>query len=122
MKIVKKTAAKTKIKILIGLSLGAVAGIIDVIPMIMQKLSWDANLSAFSMWVISGFIISTSYIKINSAIKGILISFLLAIPSAILVGWKEPISLIPMSIAILVLGSSLGFAIDKIEKHHSKLL
>ena len=43
-----------KPKILVGALFGAVAGIIDVIPMIMQSLTWDANLSAFALWVISG--------------------------------------------------------------------
>ena len=47
-------------KIKIGIILGVIAGIIDVIPMIFQKLTWDANLSAFSLWVIAGFMISTS--------------------------------------------------------------
>ena len=36
-------------KIKIGLLLGMVAGVIDVIPMIMQNLTWDANISAFTM-------------------------------------------------------------------------
>ena len=32
-------------KILIGLGIGAIIGIIDVIPMIIQNLTWDANIS-----------------------------------------------------------------------------
>jgi hypothetical protein len=101
-------------KIIFGIILGILAGIIDVIPMIIQKLTWDANLSAFSMWVIAGFIISTNDLKINSIVKGILISFLLLIPCAIIIGWKEPKSLIPISIMTLVLGSLLGFTINKL--------
>ena len=34
-------------KIKIGIFFGIIAGIIDIIPMIIQKLTWDANLSAF---------------------------------------------------------------------------
>jgi len=60
-------------KQLVGIGLGIIAGIIDVIPMLFMKLTWDANLSAFSMWVVIGFILSISNIKINSIIKGILI-------------------------------------------------
>ena len=62
-------------KIVIGLILGIVAGTIDVIPMIIQGLTWDANISAFSMWIIVGFLISTIDLKINSIIKGILTAF-----------------------------------------------
>jgi len=97
-----------------GLMLGAVAGVIDVIPMIVQKLTWDANISAFSMWVIIGFLISTVDLNINSIIKGILIAFLVLLPSAILIGWNEPMSLIPISIMTIILGGLLGFSIQKL--------
>jgi hypothetical protein len=101
-------------KITSGILLGICAGIIDVIPMILQKLSWDANLSAFTMWIVVGFLISSVEIKINPIIKGILIAFLVLLPTAILIGWKEPLSLIPISIMTLLLGGLLGFAIHKI--------
>ncbi len=39
----------------IGILLGVVAGILDVIPMVLQKLTWEANISAFSMWIVVGF-------------------------------------------------------------------
>jgi hypothetical protein len=103
-------------KIIAGLVLGLAAGIIDVIPMILQKLTWDANLSALAMWIIAGFLISTSELKLNSILKGMLISFLILTPSAILIGWQEPMSLIPISIMTLVLGAFLGFTINKIGK------
>lgn len=100
-------------RILLGITFGAIAGIIDVIPMIVQKLTWDANLSAFSMWVVIGFILSSTNIKINSILKGIIISFLVLLPSAILIGWKEPFSLLPIGIMTLVISSLLGFSIGK---------
>lgn len=103
-------------KIQLGILLGIAAGIIDVIPMIFQKLTWDANLSAFSFWVVSGLLISTTNIKIKSVTKGIIISFIVLLPLAILIGWKEPFSLVPIFIMTLILGSGLGFLIDKYGK------
>jgi len=100
----------------LGILLGTIAGIVDVIPMLLQKLTWDANLSAFSLWVISGFLIATSNLKIKGVFKGITISFLILLPSAIIIGWQEPFSLIPIGIMTLVLGSALGFLIDKYGK------
>lgn len=100
----------------LGILLGVVAGVIDVIPMILQKLTWDANLSAFSLWIISGFLIATSNLKIKGIAKGIIIPFLVLIPSAIIIGWQEPFSLIPITIMTLILGSALGFLIDKYGK------
>ncbi|OGC22308.1 hypothetical protein A2291_04780 [candidate division WOR-1 bacterium RIFOXYB2_FULL_42_35] len=101
-------------KMKIGLIFGTIAGIIDVTPMIIQGLTWDANLSAFSLWVVVGLLIATSNLKLPSVLKGVLISFLVLIPVAVLIAWQEPISLIPISIMTLILGSLLGYFIDKV--------
>jgi len=103
-------------KIKIGLLLGIIAGIIDVIPMILQNLTWDANISAFTMWIVVGFLISTIDFKINSIVKGILIAFLVLLPSAILIGWSEPFALIPIAIMTTILGGLLGFSVHKFSK------
>ena len=92
---------------------GIIIGTIDVIPMIFLKLTWDANLSAFLMWVIAGFLISTSNLKINGVLKGNVISFLLLIPSAVIIAWQQPTSLIPIFIMTLILGSLLGYSINR---------
>ena len=106
-------------KIKIGILLGIVAGIIDVIPMILQNLTWDANLSASTMWVVIGFLIAVIDLNINSIIKGILIAFLTLLPSAILIGWQEPISLIPITVMTIILGGLLGFSIEKIMQNNN---
>jgi hypothetical protein len=100
----------------LGVLLGICAGIIDVIPMLAQNLTWDANLSAFFLWAVSGFLIATSNVKINGILKGIVISFLVLLPSAILIGWKEPFSLLPIALMTLILGSLLGYSIEKYGK------
>jgi hypothetical protein len=96
-----------------GVVFGAVAGIIDVIPMVLQDLSWDANLSAFLMWVVVGFLIAAADLNLPSAIKGLLIAFLVLIPAAVLIGWKEPASLLPIGIMTIILGSLLGWTIER---------
>jgi len=101
---------------IIGIAFGTIAGILDVIPMILQKLSWDANISAFSMWVVVGLILSSIDFKLPSILKGIIVSFLILLPVAILIAWKEPISLLPISIMTLIIGGGLGFSINKIAK------
>ena len=103
-------------KIVIGILLGCAAGVLDVLPMIAQKLPWDANISAFCMWVAAGFLIATSSLQMNGALKGLLVSFLMVIPVLVLVAWKEPKSIIPIVIMTTILGSSLGLAIEKLAK------
>jgi len=104
-----------KSKITIGILLGIAAGIIDVIPMIIQNLTWDANISAFLMWVVIGFMLSVTDLKMNAILKGILFSFLVLLPAAILIGWNEPASLIPIAIMTTLLGGVLGYAINRIK-------
>jgi len=101
-------------RLTLGALLGFITGIIDLIPMILQKLTWDANLSALAMWIVVGIFISTNDLKINSILKGIIVSFLVLLPSAILIGWKEPVSLIPIAIMTIILGGILGYTIEKI--------
>lgn len=97
-----------------GLTIGAIAGIIDVIPMILQKLTWDANLSAFSLWVVVGYLLSVTEIEMPTWLKGSLLAFLILLPSAILIGSKEPFSLIPITILTLILGSLSGYTYHKV--------
>ena len=105
-----------KRKIFFGTIFGVIAGIIDIIPMMIQNLPIYSILSAFSMWVILGFIINTSALKINGMLKGLLLSFLVILPTAILIAQAEPISLIPISIMTVLLGALLGFISDKFVK------
>ena len=105
-----------KNKIIIGIGLGAIAGFLDLIPMIIQNLTWDANISAFMMWVVIGFLISVTELKINAILKGILLSFLVLLPSAILIGWNEPLSLLPIAIMTTILGGLIGFAYNRVAK------
>jgi drug/metabolite transporter (DMT)-like permease len=100
--------------IIIGIILGIAAGIIDVIPMIFKKLTWDANISAFLMWVIVGLFIATIDLNMHPILKDILIAFLVLTPCAILIGWKEPKSLIPIFVMTLILGGLLGFLIPRL--------
>jgi hypothetical protein len=112
----EKTMSPMSRKIMIGILLGVAAGMIDIVPMIIQKLPIYAILSAFSMWVVLGFLINTSALKMNGALKGLLLSFLVILPTAILIAQTEPVSLIPIGIMTVILGALLGYASDKITK------
>ena len=100
--------------IVTGILLGIAAGIIDVIPMIIKKLTWDANISAFTMWIVVGFFIAVIDLNIQPIVEGMLIAILTLLPCAILIGWKEPKSLIPILAMTIILGGLLGFVIPLI--------
>jgi len=98
--------------IVVGIFFGAIAGIIDLIPMFVKKLSMDAKASAFALWLVSGFLIATSNVLLPGYLKGIIISFLVLLPSSILIGWKNPKMLFPIFLMTLVLGAALGLVVS----------
>jgi len=103
-------------KVWLGIILGSVVGIIDVIPMMVQKMSWDANFSAFFHWVILGYLIAITNLKLKGYLKGLFLSILTMIPLGCLVWWNDYSAIIPMSISTLIFGSLLGFLIEKYSK------
>lgn len=96
-----------------GLCIGAVAGVIDVIPMIFQNLTWDANLSAFFFWVTTGTVIAVADLPLKGAAKGIAVAYGLLVPIAFIIGWTNPANLIPIAIMTLILGAAVGIAVER---------
>jgi hypothetical protein len=103
-----------------GLICGAIAGFIDLVPMILQNLTWDANLAAFSMWLAVGFFTAHTSIKLIPVLKGILIAFICLLPSAFIIGWTMPESLIGISAMTLVLGALVGWLVNRLTKEKIK--
>lgn len=96
--------------ILIALLIGIAAGIIDVVPMLIQKLDKQACLSAFVHWIILGLIIPFVAWNIDPWIKGLIIGVLSAIP-VILMIWKEDKkSSVPILLFSAFLGAAVGIA------------
>jgi hypothetical protein len=103
-------------KIYLGVLVGLIIGIIDVIPMIFMNLTWNADLSALSMWIISGFLIATSNIKLKDPLKGVVISILMFIPVSFIIAFQYPASVIPVIITTVIFGALLGLIIGKFGK------
>ncbi len=104
-------------KIMVGIGLGIIAGMVDLIPMIIQDLPWNANLSAFSMWVIIGFLVSVTDLKINEMLKSLLIAFLVLLPNLFIIGIQNPVSIIPISLMTILLSSLMGFVYGRIKEN-----
>ncbi|MFA4905434.1 MAG: hypothetical protein WC645_02900 [Candidatus Margulisiibacteriota bacterium] len=101
-------------KIMFGIIMGALAGIIDIAPMIFMKLPLSAILSAFSMWVVVGLLVASSRLGLPGAVAGILIALLVLLPTAILIGEKKPTELIPIVIMTIMLGGLLGYFLKRV--------
>ena len=100
-------------RVYLGVILGIIVGVINVLPMILQKISWDASISTFLTWVIVGFFISTTNLRIQGILKGIIISILIFIPSTVFVIESNLTSTIWIILMTLIFGSLLGYLIDR---------
>jgi hypothetical protein len=96
--------------IVIALLIGFVAGIIDVVPMLIQGIATAACISAFIQWIVLGLLIPYVQWNIQPWLKGLIIAELLALPILVLVFAKEPLSIIPIIIFSAILGILVGLA------------
>ena len=96
--------------ILIALCIGVAAGIIDVTPMIIQKLDKTANWSAFIHWVVLGLVIPFVHWNTDPWLKGLIIGVLTTVPVMIIVAQNDKKALIPMAIFSAILGIGVGVA------------
>ncbi len=96
--------------ILIALIIGIIAGIIDIIPMLMQKMEKSANISAFSHWVALGLIIPFVSWDIAVWLKGLIIAEIFAIPVLFMVGTTDKKAILPITIMSAILGIAVAIA------------
>lgn len=96
--------------LLIAITIGVVAGVIDIIPMIIKKLDKQAIFSAFVHYFVLGLIIPFVNWDVSGWIKGITIALLTAIPVMIIVYPKDKQALIPMIVLSIILGAGIGVA------------
>lgn len=101
-------------KLFKALLLGLAAGIIDVIPMVFQGLSWEANVSALLHWLGLGVIITFARFPLSSWASGMVIALLTGIPIAVLAYPNDPASVIPIILFSVVLGGMLGYTSDRL--------
>ncbi len=97
-------------QILIAIIIGLAAGLIDVIPMVIQKLDKRASISAFIHYFALGLIIPFVNWGIPAWITGMIIALLTAIPVMVIVYPQDKKALIPMTVFALVLGAGIGLA------------
>jgi len=96
--------------ILIALAIGIVAGIIDVIPMIAQKMDRTANLSAFVHWVVLGLIIPFVSWGLPGWLTGLIIAELTAIPILLIIAAEDKGAIVLITLMSAILGAGVGLA------------
>jgi len=98
-------------KLLLSVIIGLVAGIIDIIPMVIQKLDKRASISAFLQYFfVSIIIVNIDLPHIVWWLQGGLISVALALPVVVIVSTQDKKSVPIILTMALVLGTLIGVA------------
>ena len=93
------------------LLIGAVAGTIDILPMIKMKLDKYALSSAFAFYFVMPFIIfNLTFLDNLWWLKGGLITIVLSVPTTILASKADKKAIIPISMMAIVLGTAISAA------------
>ena len=98
-------------KLLLSVIIGLVAGIVDIIPMIIQKLPKYSTVSAFiHYFFISVIIVNIDLPHIPWWLEGGLISFALMVPMLIHVGHTDRKAVPVITVNSVVIGTLVGIA------------
>jgi hypothetical protein len=89
--------------------IGLVAGIIDIIPMIIQKINSRDIVSAFIHYLALGVIIPYVSWDICQWMKGSIIALLTSIPIMIIVYLRDKKAIVPMIVFSILLGAGIGY-------------
>ena len=98
-------------KLLLSVIIGIVAGIIDIIPMIIKKLDKRASISAFLQYFfVSIIIVNIDLPHVVWWLQGGLISVALALPVVVIVAMQDKKAVPIMLTMAAVLGTLIGIA------------
>ena len=107
-----QTLKKASFIILIGF----VAGLLDLIPLILAAAPVFNMVSVVVFWIVTATMIHLAKMVQKPFLNGLLISTLLMIPLALAVAATNPKDLIPMMLMAVILGPCVGFCIGKFIK------
>lgn len=97
--------------LIIGLCVGALAGILDIAPMLLKRLAPRSIASAFVQWLVLGLVIAHVQSPLPRWASGLAVGLLCSIPIAILVSESEPASVPVVLLTSSVLGALCGLAV-----------
>ena len=97
--------------LVLSLLIGAAAGVIDIIPMLAQRLPMRSIVSAFLQYFfVSIIIVNIDLFGIAWYLQGALISFALALPVMVIVARSDRRAVPPMAVMSVLVGTLVSVA------------
>ncbi|HJW10962.1 MAG TPA: hypothetical protein VJ598_04200 [Albitalea sp.] len=99
-------------QILWAVALGALAGAVDVAPMLMRGTSWRDAAVPFVHWVVTAVFIASVSWPLHPALRGALVGLLASLPTLVRYANTQPGAVVPVLTMGLLLGAVLGFVLS----------
>ena len=103
-------------KNIIILTIGLVAGILDLIPLIFVQAPLFNMLSIVAFWVSATIFIANTMLLKNYILNGLIIAIILMLPMALAVSASNPKDFMPMMFMAIILGPLVGLSTNKFIK------
>jgi hypothetical protein len=98
--------------IVISLLIGAGAGLVDILPMAIQKMDRHSIVSAFVHYVVVAFVVAHVAIPgVDWWLRGPLVALAMSLPVAVIVAQREKKSVPVILVMSLALGCGIGLAV-----------
>ena len=96
-------------KLIAALLIGAGAGALDVIPMLLRKAPWHEVAAPFVHWLMLGVLIAYVQTPLHPAFKGSVVAVMATVP--ILIGYSQtkPGAVLPILGMSVLLGAAVGW-------------
>ena len=102
-----------KKKTVVSFLIGALAGLIDIIPGVIEGVDFRITMAGYTFWMVIGFIVAHVSLPMKDWLKGLVIAVLLSIPGIMLISVVDPRSVLPMIIITVLLGPIVGHLTGK---------
>ncbi len=96
-------------KLLIALLIGAAAGALDIIPMLLRKAPWHEVAVPFVHWLMLGVLIAYVQMPVHPALKGSIVAVMTTLPILISYSQTKPGAVLPILGISIVLGAVVGW-------------
>lgn len=97
----------------IAILIGALAGVVDVAPMVLRGLDRFSCVSAFVFWCVQGLVISRMDLSLAAWLKGLVVAELSALPILVMVAGTDPAAVPAVAATSAVLGAAVGSAASR---------
>jgi hypothetical protein len=104
-----KTQEITMNKLFFALLIGACAGALDIIPMLLRRAAWHDIAVPFVHWLMLGVLIAYVHMPLHPTLKGLIVAVMTTLPILISYSQTKPDAVLPILGISIVLGAAVGW-------------